>query len=131
VVVGRDRPPVPTVGSTYATASFPSGHVGSTIVLYGSIALVVGALTGSRAWRAGLLALTAVLAAIVGFCRMERGFHYPTDVAAGVVIGVTWLWATWHLLVRANHDAAPPPEAAASVAWAVPAEAVSEQPAVR
>ena len=51
VIVQRDRPPVPTLGETYATASFPSGHVGSAIALYGGIALVAGVITGRRAVR--------------------------------------------------------------------------------
>jgi undecaprenyl-diphosphatase len=95
VIVQRDRPPVPTLGETYATASFPSGHVGSAIALYGGIALVAGVITGRRAIRLVLLVAAIVVAAIVGYCRMYRGFHYPTDVIAGFLLGATCLAAAW------------------------------------
>ena len=93
--MGRDRPPVPTVGTTYATSSFPSGHVGTAITLYGGIALIVGALNGSRAVRNGLLVLAALIATVVAYCRMYRGFHFPTDVMAGVAVGTTCLVVSW------------------------------------
>ena len=92
VVVGRPRPPVPTVGHTYATSSFPSGHVGSAITLYGSVALLVWwARPIGRAGRVAVLAVAAVLSLIVAYCRMYRGFHFPTDVVTGALIGIVWL----------------------------------------
>jgi membrane-associated phospholipid phosphatase len=90
LVVGRERPPVPTLGDTYATHSFPSGHIASAITLYGGIALVI-ALQRSAAVRRTLLVVVAVISVVVGLCRMYRGFHYPTDVMAGTVLGVVWL----------------------------------------
>ncbi len=95
VIVQRDRPPVPTLGATYATASFPSGHVGSAIAMYGGIALVAGVITGRRAVRVGLLVVAVVVTAIVAYCRMYRGFHFPTDVIAGFVLGAICLAAAW------------------------------------
>jgi undecaprenyl-diphosphatase len=95
VLVNRERPPVPTVGTTYATSSFPSGHVGTAITLYGGIALVVGALSGSRALRNGLLVVTGVIAAVVAYCRLYRGFHFPTDVMVGAAVGTTCLAVSW------------------------------------
>lgn len=89
LLVGRDRPPVPTLDDTYATSSFPSGHIASAITLYGSIAIVIGVWKGRR-WLVSLLAVTAVIAAAVGFCRMYRGFHYPSDIIAGALIGIIW-----------------------------------------
>jgi undecaprenyl-diphosphatase len=95
LIVDRDRPPVPTVGQTYATASFPSGHVGTAISLYGGIALVVGVLVGSRALGRSLLVVAAVIAAVVAYCRMYRGFHFPTDVIVGAAVGMTCLAVAW------------------------------------
>jgi undecaprenyl-diphosphatase len=99
IVVGRSRPPVPSLGFTYATKSFPSGHVASAITLYGSIALLV-ALQRSSALRRALLLAVGVVAAIVAYCRMYRGFHYPTDVIAGAVLGVAWLTVTYYAVLR-------------------------------
>ena len=63
--------------------------------MYGGIALVAGLITGRRAVRLGLLVVAIVVTAIVGYCRMYRGFHYPTDVIAGFVLGVICLATAW------------------------------------
>jgi membrane-associated phospholipid phosphatase len=97
VVVGRDRPPVPTVGTTYATSSFPSGHVASAITLYGGIALVVTARRSHAARRIALV-IVGVVAAVVAVCRMYAGFHYLSDCIAGALTGVVWLTATYRLV---------------------------------
>jgi membrane-associated phospholipid phosphatase len=99
LIVGRDRPPVDTLGETYATASFPSGHIASAVALYGAIALVATA-GRSPVMRRGALVVTVIIASAVGFARMYRGFHYPTDVLAGALLGSFWLAVTWTLLLR-------------------------------
>jgi undecaprenyl-diphosphatase len=60
-----------------ADGSFPSDH-----------AMIAGAFAGGllmvhRRW--GILA--AVLAVFLAFARVYAGVHYPTDVAAGLLIG--------------------------------------------
>ena len=94
IIVGRDRPSVDTLGDTYATRSFPSGHVASAVTLYGAAALLLGVLLGRR-WRDVAFVLAGLIALIVAVCRVYRGFHYPTDVAAGAVLGIVWLWFAW------------------------------------
>jgi undecaprenyl-diphosphatase len=94
IIVGRERPPIETVGDTYATRSFPSGHIASAVTLYGSIALLLGLALG-RHWRTVAFVVVVVIAAIVGVCRTYRGFHYPTDVLAGALLGVAWLAFVW------------------------------------
>ena len=99
LIVGRDRPPVPTVGTSYATSSFPSGHVASAITLYGSIALLI-ALRRTAAVRILLLAAAGVIAAVVAVCRMYAGFHFPSDCVAGASAGVIWLTVTYRTILR-------------------------------
>jgi undecaprenyl-diphosphatase len=124
LIVGRDRPPVPTVGTSYATSSFPSGHVASAITLYGSIALVL-ALRRSAAARLCLLAAAGLIAAVVAVCRMYAGFHFPTDCVAGAIVGVIWLTVTYRTVLRRTElaegrraDYRPPEETAESTASA-------------
>jgi membrane-associated phospholipid phosphatase len=106
LIVGRDRPPVPTVGTSYATSSFPSGHVASAVVLYGGIALLI-ALKRSAKVRAVLLALAACIAVIVAVCRMYTGFHYLSDCIAGALAASIWLTVLYRaVLLRAEEDAA-------------------------
>ena len=104
-LVGRDRPPVPTVGTTYATSSFPSGHVASAITLYGSIALLI-ALRRSASVRAALLAVVALIALVVAVCRMYCGFHYLTDCVAGALVGAVWLGVVYQTVLLPGEDAA-------------------------
>ena len=105
LIIGRDRPPVPTVGTSYATSSFPSGHVASAVTLYGGIALLI-ALRRSAAVRAALLAIVGVLATVVALCRMYTGFHYLTDSIAGVLVGAAWLTIVYRSVLLPSEVAA-------------------------
>jgi undecaprenyl-diphosphatase len=111
VIVGRDRPPVPTVGTSYATSSFPSGHVASAVTLYGAVALVI-ALRRSTAVRRALLALVGVIATVVALCRMYCGFHYLSDTIAGAIVGAIWLTVVYRTVLR---ETSPVPAAAGAV----------------
>src|SRR5829696_3809175 len=90
-LVDRPRPDVERLGSLPNTSSFPSGHVAATIVLYGSIALFVtlarrGATVQWLAWSGVVL-----FAGCVAFSRVYRGMHHPSDVLAGMVLGIACL----------------------------------------
>ena len=86
-LVGRDRPAVPRIGSTPSTSSFPSGHTAATLVLYGAIALFVNDEVRAFVWRALAWTAAALMPVVVGFARVYRGFHHPTDVAFGYALG--------------------------------------------
>ena len=73
-----------TLSDTYATSSFPSGHVGAAVTLYGSAVLLVALASSHRARTVVLGVLAAAIVVVVAFCRMYRGFHYPFDVVAGL-----------------------------------------------
>ena len=101
LVVDRPRPPVPTLGHVYATTSYPSGHVGSAVALYGGVAVLLAMRHRTpAALRRAAIVLAVVAPAVVGFARMYRGFHYPTDVVAGALLGVAWVAAMWALILR-------------------------------
>ena len=123
-VVGRPRPDVPQLGSEPSTSSFPSGHTAATMVIYLLVAVVVTASTARLIWRA--LAWTAVvlMPAAVGFARVYRGMHHPTDVLAGALMGVAVL-AVALVAVRAAKAASAPAqeEVGPSAAREAPARA--------
>ena len=84
-LIGRARPDVETLHSVPSTPSFPSGHVAAAFVLYGSLVLVAGSLRSiPRSWWLAPLAIALSVAA----ARVYEGVHHPTDVAAGLVLGV-------------------------------------------
>ncbi len=59
--------------------SFPSGH---------SCASFAGAFVCLRMMPTGFGIAAMVLAALISFSRLYVGVHYPTDVLAGIVIGI-------------------------------------------
>jgi len=87
-IVARPRPAVSHLGGTPSTFSFPSGHTAATVVLYCGIALIVTVAT-TRWWpRFVMWTFAVVLTVAVGLSRVYRGEHYPTDVVAGLVLGI-------------------------------------------
>jgi undecaprenyl-diphosphatase len=103
MIVERPRPPVAHVDAALPpTSSFPSGHTGAAICLFGGIAAIV--LCAVRAWwRWLVVAVAAVLVVAVAAARMYRGAHYLTDALGAVVLSVPWLVVT----LWAVHLAAP------------------------
>lgn len=99
-LVRRPRPDVPRLGPGDPHASYPSGHVAAAVCLYGALAVLAWGFGSSRAVRIPLT-LVAVLAPLVlAMCRTYRGFHHPTDVVAGALLGAAWLVATTKLLLE-------------------------------
>ena len=94
MIVKRPRPPVAHVDAALPpTSSFPSGHTGAAIALFGGIAAIV--LCTVRAWwRWLVLAVAAVVVVAVAAARMYRGAHYLTDALGAVVLTVPWLLVT-------------------------------------
>lgn len=86
--VARPRPAAPHLGSTPSTYSFPSGHVAATFVLYGGIAVLVAARTRHPLARAAAWLLAAVFVTWVAFSRVYEAQHHPTDVMAGLAMGI-------------------------------------------
>ena len=73
-----DVPPLRQLSRQPRTTSFPSGHSASAAAFAAGVAL-------ESPLRA---APVAVLAAGVAYGRVHTGVHYPSDVVAGVVVGV-------------------------------------------
>jgi undecaprenyl-diphosphatase len=76
-----------------STYSFPSGHALTATCFYGALAALLAARTRPLAAKAGLWALAAALAALIGLSRVYLGVHYPSDVLAGYAAAVVWLAA--------------------------------------
>ena len=88
-LVSRTRPWLTVEGLLPLVAepdpnSFPSGHTSAAFA-----AATAWALTFSRRWMgaAGL-----ACAALMAFSRLYVGVHFPTDVAAGVLVGLLCGW---------------------------------------
>ena len=71
--------------------AFPSGHTAKTICLWGL--LIYLWIRTSESWIERIVAagIFAFIAIVVPFGRMRMGAHWPTDVAAGGILGLYWL----------------------------------------
>jgi undecaprenyl-diphosphatase len=86
----RPRPHIFEWGTTVSSSSFPSGHAMSATVVYVTVAYLAARLQKTRWARLATLAVAAVFVAAICFSRLYLGVHYPSDVVAGVIIGLSW-----------------------------------------
>ncbi|MEU1621079.1 diacylglycerol kinase family protein [Streptomyces sp. NPDC005722] len=96
--VARPRPDVPHLEQAPQTSSFPSGHVGAALALYGALAVIV-ARGQHRPWRLPLTALLLCLPAAVAAARLYAGMHHPSDVAGGLLNGACTLFVAARALL--------------------------------
>lgn len=80
--VDRGRPISEPTGS-----SFPSGHTFGSTVLFGFIAVLAIRHELRMSLRAPLVTLMATMIVMVGLSRVFLSAHWPTDVAAGYLLG--------------------------------------------
>ena len=89
LIVARPRPTIEHL-SQLSSLSFPSEHTTQAAAIYLTIAILLSKGLNHR-WREWLMALAVVIALGVACSRVYLGVHYPTDVAAGLLLG--WGWA--------------------------------------
>ncbi|MFJ3174208.1 diacylglycerol kinase family protein [Streptomyces roseus] len=107
LVVDRPRPDVPHLDPAPPTSSFPSGHVGASMALFGGLAvLAAGRLRGAR--RNIVVGLLLLLPLAQACSRMYRGMHHPSDVVAGLLNGACTLLVVAYALLPGIWAAARP-----------------------
>lgn len=90
-IFDRPRPDVfPWQAHHVDQGSFPSGHATTSMVVYLTLAYLVGRLAETRRLRVLTLLVAAVLIACIGASRLYLGVHYPSDVLAGYAVGFAW-----------------------------------------
>ena len=86
-VIGRPRPDVPHLDPAPPTSSYPSGHVGASVALYASLAIM--ATTIERTWlRRTVIGVCSVIPVLVAYARLYRGMHHLSDVVVGAINGL-------------------------------------------
>ncbi|MFJ1566439.1 diacylglycerol kinase family protein [Streptomyces erythrochromogenes] len=88
--VERPRPDVPQLDGAPPTSSFPSGHVGASVALYGGLATLVLSRTRGP-WRYLTAGVLLLVPPAVGLSRIYRGLHHPSDVLGGLLNGAATL----------------------------------------
>jgi undecaprenyl-diphosphatase len=86
----RPRPHVFIWGAQAFGSSFPSGHAMSATIVYSTVAYLAARLH-RRAWaRWVTMSLALLLILLIGVSRIYLGVHYPSDVLAGIIMGLAW-----------------------------------------
>jgi len=89
-VFSRPRPDlVPHLSNVY-TSSFPSGHSMLAAVTYLTLGTLLSSVVKRPQLKAYFLIVAMTITVIVGCSRIYLGVHYPTDVIAGWVAGLSW-----------------------------------------
>lgn len=98
-LISRARPPVRILDPGLVhDHSFPSGHVATSVAVYGSALLLLSwARPRLRRWLLPLLVVPLVVAA----ARLYQGAHHPTDVVTSLVCTSAWLAAATRVLLGA------------------------------
>jgi undecaprenyl-diphosphatase len=92
---GRPRPPFATIDGF----SFPSGHAFGSSVTYGMLALTILFVFREHRWRWLLAGALWLWMGLVALSRPILGVHYPSDVLAGMSLGLGWGFA-WAALAE-------------------------------
>lgn len=88
VVINRTRPDIlPLIEKT--TESFPSGHATSATIFYGMLALTLILLVNKTSKKVVIGLSTLVLIGFILVTRIYLGVHFPTDVIAGFLYGIS------------------------------------------
>jgi undecaprenyl-diphosphatase len=86
----RPRPQVFIWGTHVVSSSFPSGHAMSAAVVYSTVAYLAARLQKTRLARNVTRGIAMVVILLICFSRVYLGVHYPSDVFAGVIVGLAW-----------------------------------------
>lgn len=107
-VVDRGRPDVMRLDQAAPTSSFPSGHTGASVALYGGLAVVAWLAVAPVVVRLLSTMIAVLLPLAVGLSRMYRGMHHLTDVLGGFALGGIWLCVVTLVIVAATRRRAAP-----------------------
>jgi undecaprenyl-diphosphatase len=91
----RSRPEVvPHLRDVY-TLSFPSGHAMTSAAVYLTLGALLMRIAERRATKIYCMSTAALVTFLVGSSRIYLGVHYPSDVLAGWLIGLSWALFCW------------------------------------
>lgn len=94
-VFARTRPSIVPHLREVVSSSFPSGHALTSAAVYLTLGALLMRIAQGRLARYYCIATAMFVTFLVGSSRVFLGVHYPTDVLAGWVIGMSWALLCW------------------------------------
>jgi membrane-associated phospholipid phosphatase len=93
----RKRPLAPLLHAARGL-SFPSGHAIMAVTFYGLLIYIINHSMAPGWWQSILIVLLFGLIFLIGFSRVYLRVHYASDVLAGFIIGLLWLFISLTVL---------------------------------
>ena len=91
----RARPDIVPHLREVMTLSFPSGHAMTSAAVYLTLGALLMRVSERRATKFYCIAVAMLATLLIGVSRVYLGVHYPTDVLAGWMVGLSWALACW------------------------------------
>ena len=86
----RARPDVVPHLVPVSSGSFPSGHAMNSAIIFLTLAVLIARSYEDARTRSFIVGLATLATLAIGFSRLYLGVHWPTDVAAGWLVGLAW-----------------------------------------
>jgi undecaprenyl-diphosphatase len=101
----RPRPAVVPHLHEVMSLSFPSGHAMTSAAVYLTLGAMLMHIAAGRLTKIYCMGVAMLATLLIGSTRVYLGVHYPTDVLAGWLMGMSWALLCWLVERRIERQA--------------------------